>query len=240
MLLAALPSAGHGSSHGLCGMMLLLLCVVCVLLKCISFDVRLLLCVAAAIYLYIAVRMSYMWLDPPCPIVAADGIAPQWLLLRPYPGGGRDWYCSLCQQWAVSNHLSGRRHQNRLWLLSERSCSPMLASDVPAARSMRSSHFREQCVHSQQPPSVSSGGSPLGIGASSSSLGGDFPVPILGADGLMVSQITSMSHFATSCLRSYLFWASSRLGKLSAELAHAPSTASPSPFGLARDNLPTI
>ena len=76
--------------------------------------------------------MKGLWADPPCPVSLDDGSPPLWLRLCDYPGGGREWFCSLCEQWAAGNNLSGRRHRNRLWHFGER-CRSCASSSAAAS-----------------------------------------------------------------------------------------------------------
>ena len=61
--------------------------------------------------------MNGQWADPGCPVSGSDGAAPWWLRLDEFPGGGRQWYCALCDSWANGSHLQGRRHLRRLWYI---------------------------------------------------------------------------------------------------------------------------
>ena len=156
--------------------------------------------------------MSCIWRDPPCPVVTADGTSPSWLVLQSYPGGGRDWYCSLCEQWAVSNHLSGRRHQNRLWVLSDRSCASMSTSNVLTPIPMRSCGIREQCGNVTPASVLRSEGSLLDLRSCSSNLAGG-----LAEVGMPCFLITSMAQISPSVVEELIALASSRLGDFGTE-----------------------
>jgi len=183
--------------------------------------------------------MSFSWPDPPCPIVGVDGAVPTWLSLQAFPGGGRNWYCRLCDQWADTNHLSGRRHQNRLCVLSQRQCSAMLSPGAVAAGHLETSHGEPEFVQFHHRTSASTGGLPLGIGLTCSSFAEPPPMMIVPQDCPSVSQITSTSQFAPSVLEELFVLAQSRLGKLSAGSAQSSGTSSASTCGMASDVTPT-
>jgi hypothetical protein len=86
-------------------------CLVCISVSDFRLLSQLQICVC---------QMNGLLADPLCPVSLHDGSPPLWLRLCDYPGGGREWFCSLCEQWAAGNHLSGRRHQKRLWHFDER------------------------------------------------------------------------------------------------------------------------
>ena len=77
--------------------------------------------------------MHRAWPDPRCPMLGPDGAPPPWLVLTAFDGGGRQWYCTLCEQWAESSHLQGRRHKKNLWYFNDLGSSATLTSSVAAS-----------------------------------------------------------------------------------------------------------
>ena len=110
----------------------------------------------------------------------------------------------------------------------------MLASDVPAARSMCTCYFGQQCAHSQQSSSASSGGLPVGMRLPSSHLADVHPAPVVGGECLTVHQITSMAQIAPIVFEELLSLASLRLGRFTAVSDVVNSSSSSSCFGMAR------
>ena len=158
------------------------------------------------------IKMHGLWPDPPCPIVFDDGTSPSWLQLRPYPGGGRDWFCSLCEQWAVANHLSGRRHQNRLWFFGERSgsCASSLAA-LPH-HSQGSFTCQNLIVPLQSSAAASAGGS-----VDSSLVGGNIVSDVslafaLGSECSNHIRISSLAQLSPGVVEELLALALLRLG----------------------------
>ena len=76
--------------------------------------------------------MNGAWPDPRCPVSGPDGSAPPWLRLSEFHGGGRQWYCTLCDQWATGSHLQGRRHIRMLWYFDQSGQAAALTSSVAA------------------------------------------------------------------------------------------------------------
>ena len=182
--------------------------------------------------------MSFPWPDPPCPIVGVDGAVPMWLSLKAFPGGGRNWYCCLCQQWADTSHLSGRRHQNRLWVLSQRQCSSMLGLQAAAARQLVSPTSDRLAVQSRCCTSADTGGLSMGIVSSSRSCADQHPNMNAFQHCPSAARITSMSQLAPDVLEELAELARSKLGTLSSSSTHVSVTPSASDRELVSDVAP--
>ena len=157
------------------------------------------------------------------------------MLLKAYLGGGRNWYCCLCQQWADASHLSGRRHQNRLWVLSQRQYSSMLSIQAAVAGQSVPSSSDLMAVQSQCCTSACFGGLSKSIVSSCKGYADQLPNTTVLQHCSPVVRITSMSQLSPDVFDELAALAPTRLGTLVSSSTHASVIPSASDRGRVSD-----